>query len=346
MQRTMYYFIGLILLLLAVSCSALDGGQVESNVNSENEPVLKDDELTYEGDPPAEGTGNVFGEIRWNGSGAKGLDLLLCSDFSSISGCGGEKLKETTDENGRYLFENVKPGVYALSVRVFDSDDWLYISSGILSSADFEVEAGKTLIIDVQDIFKLDLNASAPRNGSKVPDAEVQLDWQDYEDASYYKVSLYPEEGDAILVDKRVNESNFIVDLLPVNCGYRWRVEAFSSQRVKIAEMAEQFDFEVNKLEGSCLLAIKEPTDGAEIRGDNIVLDWEDSPLAVTYEILMWNDDDPERTNVLDFEEVNESSYRFEETLTPARYVWSVDAYDEHGDKIGGTDIFDFTVRP
>ena len=167
-----------------------------------------------------------------------------------------------------------------------------------------------------------------------------------YENADYYKVSLYLDEGDAILVDKRVNESSIAVDLLPLNCGYRWRVEAFSSERIKIAETAEQFDFTVDKQEGSCVLTIEEPTDGAEIRGDNIILNWEDNSLAQTYKILMWNDDDPDRENVLNFEEVNESSYRFEETLPPARYVWSVDAYDENGDNIGGTEIVDFTVRP
>jgi hypothetical protein len=337
------------MLLLLVGCNLLgesENGRSDSDANSEGETTSDDNELAYKGDPPSVGKGNVFGEIRWNGEGAEGLELLLCAEFSSFSGCGDPKFRTKTDVNGRYLFTNVQPGIYALSVSVFDSGDSLYISSGILSAADFEVEAGKTLTIDVQDIFKLDLNAISPSNGAKEPDAEVELVWKDYEDADYYKVSLYPEEGDVILLNKRVNETSIEVDLLPVSCGYRWRVEAFSSERIKIAEMAEQFDFVVDKLEGACLLRIQEPADGAEIWGDSILLNWEDSPLAVTYKILMWNDDDPDRPNVLDFEVVNESSYRFSETLTPARYVWSVDAYDENGDKIGGTEIFDFTVRP
>jgi hypothetical protein len=337
-------------LLLLISCGADSaGGNGRANnqfTNNGESEFTSDGALTYEGDDPAEGQGNVYGEIRWNGTGAEGLAVELCADFSSFSGCGSKPINAKTDENGRYLFQNVDPGIYALSVKVFDSEDWLYISSGILSSAEFEVEAGETLVIGVQNIFKLDVKLLEPTNGSKVTEAEVPLDWDDYPEADYYKVSLYPDEGDAILIEKRVNESSLRVDLLPVNCGYRWSVEAFNSDRVKIAETAEQFDFVVENLNGSCQLTIQEPADGTEIRGDGIVLDWEDSPLAANYKILMWNDDDPNRTNVLDFEEVNESSYRFTFALEPARYVWSVTAYDASGDKIGGTEIFDFTVRP
>jgi hypothetical protein len=353
MQPMKKYYLWLLALILLTSCDfgggdATGDGRSNSETNSESntESSSDNDELTYDGDKPAEGKGNVFGEIRWNGTGAADLEVELCADFSSFSGCGSKPINGKTDENGRYLFKDVAPGIYALSVRVFDSDDWLYISSGILSSAEFEVEAGKTLTIGIQNIFKLDVKLLEPTNGSKVAGDEALLDWNDYPEADYYKVSMYPDEGDAILIDKRVNESGLQVDLLPVSCGYRWSVEAFNSDRIKIAETAEQFDFVVDSLAGSCLLVIQEPADGAEIRGDGIVLDWEDSPLAASYKILMWNDDDPDRTNVLNFEEVNESSYRFTQTLEPARYVWSVTAYDANGDKIGGTEIYDFTVRP
>ena len=341
--------IWLIILLWVAGCGGFSGdgeeeGQSDSSSESENDS--SNDDLEYVGADPEDGKGNVFGEIRWNGEGAADLDLLLCADFSSFGGCGGEEVTSKTDENGQFLFANVNPGVYALSVRVFDSEDWLYISSGILSSADFEVEADETLVIDTQNIFKLDLKPLSPTNGGKATAGELTIDWDDYPEADYYKVSMYPDEGDAILVDKRVNESSIVVDLFPLNCGYRWSVEAFNSGRMKIAEMAEQFDFTVSGQAADCVLLVQEPADGAEIRGDGIVLDWDENPLAVSYKILMWNDDDPDRENILNFEEVNESSYRFAETLTPARYVWSVTAFDENGDKIGGTEIVDFTVRP
>ncbi|GJM41260.1 MAG: hypothetical protein DHS20C20_15420 [Ardenticatenaceae bacterium] len=341
----------LLILLLLIGCDLLgsdegENGRSNDDTVSESDEDSAEDELRFEGDPPASGKGNVFGEIRWNGAGAADLEVLLCADFSSFSGCGGKEFLTTTDENGQYLFEDIDPGIYALSVRVFNSDDWLYISSGILSSAEFEVEGGKTLTIGIQNIFKLDVKLLEPRNGGDVAGEEVLLKWQAYPDADYYKVSMYPDEGDAILIEKRSNEPSLPADLLSVSCGYRWSVEVFNSERIKIAETAEDFDFVVDSLDGSCQLAIEEPLDGAEIRGDDIVLNWDDSPVAVTYKILMWNDDDPDRENVLDFEEVNESSYRFDRTLEPARYVWSVTAFDENGDKVGGTEIFDFTVRP
>ncbi|MBK7896633.1 MAG: hypothetical protein WAS33_17925 [Candidatus Promineifilaceae bacterium] len=341
----------LLILILLTGCGLLasdDGGngRADNDTVAETETAPAAEEFKCDVDPPAAGKSNVCGEILWNGSGAADLDVKLCADFSSFSGCGGQEFLATTDADGQYLFKDIDPGVYALSVRVFNSDDWLYISSGILSSADFEVNAGKTLAIGRQNIFKLDVKPVSPRNGSKESDADVTLDWQDYPGAEYYLVSLYPDEGDAIVLDKRSNESSLRADLLPVSCGYRWSVEAFNSDRIKIAEMAEQFDFVVDSLDGSCQLAVQEPADGAEIRGEGIVLDWDDSPVATTYKILMWNDDDPNKANVLDFEQVNESSYRFDQTLEPARYVWSVTAYDESGDKVGGTEIFDFTVRP
>ena len=346
------YIIWLLILLLLTGCDLLGGdgvenGRADANAESEAETAETEEEFKCEADPPAEGKGNVCGEIRWNGKGEANLDVKICQDFSSFTGCIGEEIEIKTDADGKYLFENVPPGLYSISIRVGD-ENWLYVSSGILSSAEFEVEAGETFIVGRQNIFKLDLELAEP----EILLDGVTLEWSyQAENLDYYKLSLYPDQGDAILIDKRVEADEngtgaFTQKLLPVSCGYRWQVEAYNSDRVKIAESLEQGTFVVDSLDGSCQLTIQEPADGAEIRGDDIVLDWDESPVATSYKILMWNDDDPNRANVLDFVTVNESSYRFDQTLEPARYVWSVTAYDENGDKIGGTEIYDFTVRP
>lgn len=346
MRQKNLYFLWLLLLPFITGCDLWGSGAPNNPEASGAETA--EEELEYTGSPPAEGTGNVFGEIRWNGRGVPDLDVELCRDFSTFSGCNSEPLLTKTDELGQYLFENIEPGTYALSVRVFETDAWLYISNGIFSSTAFDVQAGKTLTIGYQEIFKLNLLLLTPGDGSTVAGGKVLLDWNDYREpqAAYYKVTLYPDEGDALVFEKRVEESAFSVELLPVSCGYRWYVEAYNEDRVKLAESAEPFTFVVDSLPGSCQLAIQEPADGAEIPGDNILLDWDDSPLATTFKILMWNDDDPHRTNVLDFFEVNESSYQIPGLLVPARYVWSVSAYDKDGNKIGATEVYDFVVRP
>lgn len=348
MRQKIPYFLWLLLLTLLTGCDLWDSNIAESAGNGSPETAVPAEELKYTGPSPADGKGNVFGEIHWNGRGMADLEVALCRDFSAFSGCNGTPLTVTTDESGQYLFKDVDPGVYALSVKVFDTNDWLYISSGILSSTDFEVNAGKTLTIGYQDIFKLDLILLTPGNGATVAVEELQLDWNDYRNpqAAYYKVSLFPDEGDAIVFNKRAEESTLEVELLPVSCGYRWSVEAYNEDRVKISESPEPFTFVVTSFPGSCQLAIQQPADGAEIRGNNILLDWDDSPLAASYKILMWNDDDPDRTNVLNFFEVDESSYEIPGLLLPARYVWSISAYDREGNKIGATEISDFVVRP
>ncbi len=348
MQQKIPYFLWLLLLTFLTGCDLWESDVAGSPEDSSAETAVADEELTYTGDPPVDGKGNVFGEIHWNGRGVPDLEVALCPDFSTFSGCNSTPLTTITDANGQYLFKDINPGVYALSVRVFDTEDWLYISNGILSSSAFDVTAGKTLTIGYQDIFKLDLKLLTPGNGATVAVEKPWLDWNDYQNphAAYYKVSLFPDQGDAIVFDKRAEESTLEVELLPVSCGYRWSVEAYNEERIKIAESPEPFTFTVTSLPGSCLLAIQAPTDGAEIPGDNILLDWDDSPLAASYKILMWNDDDPDRTNVLDFFEVNESSYEIPGLLLPARYVWSISAYDKDGRKIGATEISDFVVRP
>jgi len=334
---------------LLVGCTAVtellpaadgtDAGRNDTE-SGDNEP-----ELEYEGPPPPSGLGSVYGQVMWNSTDAPNLDLLLCADFSPFSGCSGEEYTTQTDEEGFFLFEDVSPGTYALSVRIFNTDEWLYMSGGLFSSADFEVEAGETLVIGVQNIYKLDLDATYPPPAGNIDTIQFTLDWEPYPDAAYYKIYLTPSEGQAVLVDQRANESGYDVQLLPVNCEYRWQLEAFNEDRIKIAESADFFTFQVTGQEADCLLELTAPLDGETIPGDAVVLDWEPNELAVSYDILMWNDDSESDENVLDFVEVSESQYVIGMTLEPGRHVWSVRGFDEEGEQVAGSDIFDFLVE-
>lgn len=342
MVRKLLLILGI--LALAVACgsdSNSDGNGPERGSIGQPTPSIR-----YDGPDPASGMGNVYGRITWNNEAAEGLDVLLCEDFSSFSGCNGREFSAQTDSDGYYLFSDVEPGTYALSVRVFDSDNWLYVTSGILSSADFEVEANDTLVIDSKNIFKLDVTTTTPAQNGKVKSGEVMLIWDSYPDASYYELYLTPDKGEAILVNQRADTNQLPVGLLPVNCAYRWTVEAFSSAGVKLAETADYSEFSVAGEEASCQLRINSPVDGAAINGGNVELDWEPHPTAASYKILMWNDTDPDKPNILDFVGVAEAYYAFDQPLEPARYVWSVDAYNIDGIQIAESEIYDFTVNP
>lgn len=330
-----------ILLGIMGAAAACAGDTAESNRGGVEQPAR----TRYDGPDPVEGMGNVYGRIIWNQQGAAGLDVRLCQDFNTFSGCGEPEYRTVTLEDGTYLLADVEPGTYALSVRVFDSDDWLYVSGGILSSADFEVEANDTLVIDTQSIYKLDVVPTNPPNQTDVAAGPLTLTWDAYPEAAYYEVYLSPDKGDAILVNERVDVPEVTVGIYPVNCEYRWQIEAFNASGGKIAEMADDYYFAVTDEAASCHLQINRPVDGAEVDGAGIELDWEPNPLAASYKILMWNDSDPDRPNVLDFVGVPEAYYAFDQPLPPARYVWSVTAYDADNMKIGGSEIYDFTVR-
>ncbi len=305
------------------------------------------EKLKYTGPKPEKGTGNVYGKIIWNGAPAEGLDMLLCQDFNSFSGCKGQEYAVQTQADGSYTFANVEPGIYALSVRVFDSDDWLYVTGGILSAADYEVEAGQTLVVEPQSVFKLDLRQQEPAQDTKLKSGERTFQWQVYESAAYYQIYLTPFEGETIFVNERVDDTIIKASLPPINCEYRWNLEAFNTDGVKIAETSDYWEFSVAGEESSCHLIIETPEDGAVIDAKGIFLDWAEHPLAASYKILMWDDSDEDQTNILDFYEVQESQYTFNGDLTPGhRYVWAVYAYNADGNEVAASEIHDFTVKP
>lgn len=301
----------------------------------------------YTGPAPQANRGNVFGQVMWNGSGAADLDLLLCQDFSVLGGCKGRAYTAVTNADGIYLFTDVEPGTYALAIRVFDSDSWLYITDGILSTAEITVRAGEILPIENQIIYKLDLKAENPADQSRIKSGSQTLSWATYPDADYYQVYLTPEKGGAIFVNERVGENQVTAEIPPINCDYRWSVEAFNSDGIKIAETGEFARFHVTEGEHSCNLKIVAPADGETVAADGIVLDWDPLISAIRYEILMWDDTDLEKTKVLNFVPVTESQFELNGALTPEhRYIWSVYAYDASGREAAASEVYDFTVTP
>ena len=200
---------------------------------------------------PAPGTGNVQGKVLYNGKPAEGIEVKLCETFSRfLGGCGGKTYTARTDAGGEYVITGVEPKTYeGLLARVFDTDSFVFATSGLagLSTAKYEVAADKTLFVQPTSIFKSDLKLLNPKAGSKVSAQNLELKWEPYADAAYYKFSLYPEEAGALspYVNERVEATSFGV-VKPLQKGtYRWQVEAYNGADQKLSESARDIKFTV-----------------------------------------------------------------------------------------------------
>jgi hypothetical protein len=292
---------------------------------------------------PAAGKANVDGSVVWNGAGAADQEVKLCEDFQLIGGCKGREYSTRTNAAGAYRFAGIEPGEYALAIRPFGADSMIYVTSGVISARKFTAEANKTLEIRPQNIYKLDLALGEPRQAAAVSLGAPRLNWTAYASADYYEVYLTPARGDTVANNIQTRETSFPAPGL-LNCEYRWRVSAYNAAKSKIAESAEQ-KFSVTGQAGPCVIPLLGPPNRApNVAGADVRLEWEAHPLAVRYEILMWNDSKPDRPKLLDFTSVNESVYAFKDPLEPARYVWTVYAMDKDGKRIAASDTVNFTV--
>jgi hypothetical protein len=146
---------------------------------------------------PAPGTGNVQGKVLYNGAPVENIEVKLCETFSRfLSGCGGKIYTAKTDKEGDFVITNVPPKEYeGLTVRVFDTDSYVFATTGIagISSAKYNVVADKTLFVTPTHLFKGDLQVVNPKAGSTVSGQDLELKWEPYPDATYYKFTLYPD---------------------------------------------------------------------------------------------------------------------------------------------------------
>jgi hypothetical protein len=201
---------------------------------------------------PAPGTGNVQGKVLYNGKPVENIEVKLCETFNQyFGGCGGKTYTAKTDKDGEYVITNLPPKVYeGLLARVFDSDFFVFATSGIagISSNKYEITADKTLFVSPTNLFKSDLKLLNPKAGAKVSAQNLQLKWEAYPEAAYYKFSVHPEEASVTspYINERVDGTSFAIDK-PLEKGtYRWQVEAYSSADRKLAESGDDIKFTIN----------------------------------------------------------------------------------------------------
>lgn len=200
---------------------------------------------------PAPGTGNVQGQVLYNGKPVENIEVKLCEQFNQyFGGCSGQVYKARTDKDGEYVIANVPPKVYeGLLARVFDLNFYVFAAAGIggLSSTKYDVAADKTLFVAPTNLFKDDLKTLNPKAGAKLSTQNLELRWDAYPDAAYYKFSLYPEEMSVTspYINERVEATSFSVDKPLPKGTYRWQVEAYNSADQKLAESADDIKFTI-----------------------------------------------------------------------------------------------------
>ncbi|HEX8189079.1 MAG TPA: hypothetical protein VF586_12055 [Pyrinomonadaceae bacterium] len=200
---------------------------------------------------PAPGTGNVQGKVLYNGKPAVGVEVKLCEKFNQFfGGCSGQTFTAKTDADGDYVVANVEPKTYeGLMARVFDTDSYIFATTGIagLSSAKYEVAADKTLFVRPTHLFKSDLKLLNPKAGSKVSAQGLELKWQEYPEAAYYKLSLYPSDAGVTspYIGQRVEATTFPADKPLPKGEYRVQLEAYNGSDQKLAESAKDIKFSV-----------------------------------------------------------------------------------------------------
>lgn len=235
----------------ASTASASTGARPISQVKPEADGTLPSGTGT-EKEKPAPGKANVQGQVFFNEKPAAGIEVKLTEKFNRFLGNGdGETFKAKTDSNGTYVLKNVTPRVYeGLLVKVFNSNYYVFATSGIVQTAKYRVEPDKTYFAPDTNLFKSDLKLLNPKAGSKVAGSGLEVQWKPYPDAAYYKLSINADSSSGAApnydyIEKRVDGVSYALDK-PLSPGaYRCTVKAYNSNDVKLAESPEGMEFRV-----------------------------------------------------------------------------------------------------
>lgn len=197
---------------------------------------------------PEAGKANVQGKALFNGEPVAGVEVKLCKDFNRFSGgCTGETFKTKTDDAGEYLFSNVSPGIYGgLLVKVFNTDSYIFATSGFgISSAKYKIDADGTYFAPTTNLFKSDLKLREPKANASVAGSDLKIKWEAYPSATYYKLTVSPDEYDAdsSINGERVEGTEYTVGKILKPGKYHVTINAFNSGDVKLSEMNERIAF-------------------------------------------------------------------------------------------------------
>lgn len=199
---------------------------------------------------PSPGKGNVQGTILYNGKPAEGIDVELCEKLSTIMGvdCTGKTIKAKSDKDGVFVLADADPQMYeGLTARVFKTDYFVYPQEGIMTAQKFNVTADKTIFAADINLFKSDLKITNPKAGAKVEAKNLELKWDAYPDAAYYKISVYSDDSSVSspITGERIEGTSLAVDKTLTNGKYRIQITGYNASDVKIVESTNDIKFTV-----------------------------------------------------------------------------------------------------
>ena len=232
----------------AASCKVSNKNSATSNSQSSSTNSTASQQV--EKVKPAPGTGNVQGKVLYNSKPVENIEVKLCETFNRFfGGCSGKTLTARTDKDGDYVIANVAPGTYeGLLARVFETESFVFATTGVagLSAEKYIIKADKTLFIRPTSLFKGDLKLLNPKPGAKVGQ-NLELKWQDYPDAAYYKFSLYAEDSGITspYINTRSETSSFPLEKPMPKGTYRIEIEAFNSDDRKLSETSNDLKMTV-----------------------------------------------------------------------------------------------------
>jgi hypothetical protein len=252
-----------LILLAAVMIACKNSGNTNStrtessntNASSPSKPDADDvihSATGVEKEKPAAGKANVQGKVFFNEKPVGDIEVKLCEKFSRfIGGCSGETFTTKTDANGEYLIKNVPPGLYeGLTAKVFNTPYYVFATSGIVGTAKYELEADRTFFAPDTNLFKSDLKLTAPKAGAKVAANGIEVKWDAYPDAAYYKFSIHADSSTEAqteydFINKRVDGTSYVLDK-PLSPGsYTIQVVAYNANDIRLSESADDIKFSV-----------------------------------------------------------------------------------------------------
>lgn len=205
-----------------------------------------------EKEKPEGGKGNVQGKVFYNEQPAEAVEVKLCEKFNQyFGGCKGETFVTKTDSKGEYLIKNVPPRIYeGLIVKVFDTPYYVFATSGIVQTAKYKIEEDQTFFAPDTNLFKNNLKLLNPKAGSKIDPSNIEVKWDSYPDAAYYKFSVFADSSSGATteydyINKRVDGLSYVLDK-PLSPGsYTCKVEAYNGNDIKLAQSSSDIKFTV-----------------------------------------------------------------------------------------------------